>query len=246
MRILIFIFFLINFLSCSSVQSLSEGLLIYYPCNGNADDLSGNGLNGQTKATPAKDRFGNPNNALSFNGENQYIELPNIKKLKPNLPVSFSFWVKFNDLDVSNTVIFTTDFATDKHSGVWMNVSSGGKLAINFGNATGMTTSNHRRTKIGRTSIKKNNWYQVIGIIKENKEMELYINCENDGGFYEGKAQDLRYSNKSGSIGRKDVGRMNPYYFDGVLDDFRYWEKELKMEEIEKLCKDSKKKIIKA
>lgn len=58
--------------------SLSTGLLIYYPMNGNAIDASGNGNNGTLNGgvTPAVDRFGNANSALSFNGSNGYISVP--------------------------------------------------------------------------------------------------------------------------------------------------------------------------
>jgi hypothetical protein len=49
----------------------SEGLVAYYPFNGNANDESGNGYNGDvTGATLVADRFGNENSAFSFDREN--------------------------------------------------------------------------------------------------------------------------------------------------------------------------------
>ena len=46
---------------------LKEGLVAYYPFNGNANDYSGNGHNGTvTGATLTTDRFGNPNSAYSL------------------------------------------------------------------------------------------------------------------------------------------------------------------------------------
>ena len=46
--------------------------------NGNSNDSSGNGNNGTVYgATLTTDRFGNANSANSFNGTNNYIEIPN-------------------------------------------------------------------------------------------------------------------------------------------------------------------------
>src|SRR5208282_5892757 len=57
--------------------NLLQGLVAYYPFNGNANDASGNGNNGTVYgATLTADRFGNPNAAYSFNGASAYITTP--------------------------------------------------------------------------------------------------------------------------------------------------------------------------
>lgn len=57
--------------------SLNTGLVLHYPLNGNANDVSGNNNNGTVfGATAAADRFGNPNSAMSFDGVNDYIDVP--------------------------------------------------------------------------------------------------------------------------------------------------------------------------
>ena len=57
-------------------QIPTNGLLAYYPFNGNANDTSGNGNNGiATDVTLTSDRFGNNiNSAYSFNGTSSNIE----------------------------------------------------------------------------------------------------------------------------------------------------------------------------
>ena len=53
----------------------TDGLVAYYPFNGNANDESGNGYDGDTTGhapTLTNDRFGNENSAFYFNG-NEYI-----------------------------------------------------------------------------------------------------------------------------------------------------------------------------
>src|ERR1035438_3479469 len=63
------------FLTSATAQSfLTNGLVAYYPFNGNANDASGNGDNGTVNgATLTQDRFGITNAAYSFNGINNYI-----------------------------------------------------------------------------------------------------------------------------------------------------------------------------
>ena len=54
----------------------SNGLVGYWPFNGNANDESGNGNNGIVNgASLTPDRIGNPNSAYSFNGVNNWIKM---------------------------------------------------------------------------------------------------------------------------------------------------------------------------
>ncbi len=73
MRRILFILFFIPVL-CSA-QPVTDGLVGYWPFNGNANDESGNGHDGNvTGATLSTDRFGNANSAYLFDG-NDYITL---------------------------------------------------------------------------------------------------------------------------------------------------------------------------
>src|SRR3989344_5919219 len=58
--------------------SLSNGLILHYPMNGTALDVSGNGNTGTLTGgvTATTDRFGVANAALAFNGSNGYIDVP--------------------------------------------------------------------------------------------------------------------------------------------------------------------------
>jgi uncharacterized delta-60 repeat protein len=72
-----------------------NGLLAYYPFNGNANDASGNGNNGVvSNAVLISDRFGAPSSAYSFNGSNSVIT-----SVVSNLPTgaasrTLSLWVE--------------------------------------------------------------------------------------------------------------------------------------------------------
>src|SRR5258706_6951163 len=58
---------------------LTNGLVAYYPFNGNADDASGNGNNGTVNgATLVQNRFGNPNAAYCFDGVSNFINFTSV------------------------------------------------------------------------------------------------------------------------------------------------------------------------
>ena len=70
MKTRVFAVCVVVFLFCGITHAgLSDGLVAYYPFNGNANDESGNGNNGTVNgATLTTDRFGKVNSAYSFDG----------------------------------------------------------------------------------------------------------------------------------------------------------------------------------
>jgi hypothetical protein len=74
----------------------TSNLVAYYPFNGNANDESGNNLHGTVSgATLTTDRFGNPDSAYSFNG-NDIITVAHNDILNSSNELSFSVWIKPN------------------------------------------------------------------------------------------------------------------------------------------------------
>ena len=76
-RRIILVFTLLAFLTTTTnvfAAITTEGLVAYYPFNGNANDESTDGHDGTVYgATLTTDRFGNSNSAYSFDGINDYI-----------------------------------------------------------------------------------------------------------------------------------------------------------------------------
>jgi hypothetical protein len=77
MRYFLSIAFLFILFNLSAQVNLNNGLVAYYPFNGNANDASGNNntaslINGTTFGT---DRNGTPNTAAAFDGIDDYISV---------------------------------------------------------------------------------------------------------------------------------------------------------------------------
>ncbi len=101
-------------------QDINEGLLLQYEFNGNFEDSSVNVYHGENYgAMLTEDRFGNPESALWFDGVDDYFEFPDLDELKPELPVSFSFWVKYDIVEGESNYIFSTSFEEGVSSGVY-------------------------------------------------------------------------------------------------------------------------------
>ena len=84
-----------------SSASVTEGLIAYYPFNGNANDESDNSNHGTVSgATLTTDRNGNTNSAYSFDGVDDYIDLGNsaLFFLGKYDGFTISAWVKSNEI----------------------------------------------------------------------------------------------------------------------------------------------------
>ncbi len=78
----------------------TNGLVAWYPFNGNANDESGNNLNGTVNgANLATDRFLKTNKAYSFS-TNQSIKIPN-SSTKNLFPLTISLWYNLNQVPVN-------------------------------------------------------------------------------------------------------------------------------------------------
>lgn len=78
-------------------QSITKGLIGYWPFNGNANDESINNNHGTvTGATLTEDRFGNKNSAFLFDGNGDYIDCGDSSNLFISTNTT-NFWFLFDD-----------------------------------------------------------------------------------------------------------------------------------------------------
>lgn len=235
------LFFSLLFSTTCFAQNLNENLLLYYPFNGNANDSSGNGYHANVfgGTTLTTDRFDELNSAYYFDGVNDYIELPNTPTLKPQLPVSFSFWIKYDDNNANNCAVFNTSFEDNRSVGVFFNIqNSTKKFSIGYGDGRYNYGALTRRSYISAFEMDTTEWHFIVAVITGHEHMKIYYDCEwKSGGIYSGSGSALNYSFYPGCIGRHDQDLYLPaYYFKGKIDDFRYWNRALLPSDVRALC----------
>jgi hypothetical protein len=189
----------------------------HFSCTGtNTADMSGNGNNGTINgATWVDGLFGK---ALQFNGKNNYVSIPTI-----NLGSTFTieFWMQPANLhDYGDSLSAGT---TDS----WLTfvTYADGHMLYCIGN--GMNGFNHtwgERIATPAGEFTNGTWYHVVGTYDGN-QIELFVN-----GVSKGTAVDKGYSiNQVINIGaRTALG----YYFDGLIDEVKIFNRVLSAEEI--------------
>jgi hypothetical protein len=85
----------------------SDGLVGWWPFNGNANDESINNNNGQTMGdiTLVEDRFGNSNSAYHFDGIDDHIMVPHNVSLN-SYPMTINLWMKSTG-DATDGILLT-------------------------------------------------------------------------------------------------------------------------------------------
>jgi hypothetical protein len=205
----------------------TEGLVAYYPFNGNANDQSNNDNDGTVNgATLTADRCGVPDSAYSFDGVDDYIGLGNDASLQQTGSITLSAWVKFNNIIPDKAIV-------SKHKGSPYRSYFLGTIP----------TSNHFRFIISSdgtsTSILDSNttlvtetWYHVVGVFNASAQtMELYVNGSLDNSMSGGSVPTSVFNTSvNGAIGRHE-GPGD--YFDGLIDEVEIYNGALSTSEIE-------------
>jgi len=219
-----------------TVINLTRGLVAYYPFNGNANDLSGNGNNGTIYgAVLADDHLGNSNSAYFFDGIDDYIDVGNDSTLKPQFPLSISVWIHYVSFGVTLPV-FSNNSDDTNYFGFYLAVNNTNNIALAYGDG-GQIGSSSRRSKRSNTVTSTGVWYHIVGVIRGSQDMELYINGVEDIGSYAGNGDPIMmYNNNPANIGLLDSAISGPEnYFSGRIDELRIYNRELNDQEIQAL-----------
>jgi fibro-slime domain-containing protein len=90
-----------------TVPAASNGLVAYYPFNGNANDESGNGHDGTTHGNIvlSSDRFGNESSSYKFDGIDDYISAPDDSALAPKNAISVTAWVNLETVSGPRAIV---------------------------------------------------------------------------------------------------------------------------------------------
>ena len=221
--------------------NLTNGLIAYFPFSGNANDASGNGNNPVfNNATLTTDRSGNPNSAYYFNGVDNYIQIPNSTSLDPNNQLSVCAYVMpmgfYYGTCHGNSMIMKgdADFLTGNYG-----LRFSDAIYTNGNNCFTPVVDSVHQTFYGVTGsedvtdfIQKGQWYCVV-YTYDGTYSRLYV----DGVIKDSvSSPGLTFSNSYDLY----FGHMNnttfPYWFNGVLDEIRIYNRALNRDEVGALC----------
>jgi hypothetical protein len=207
------------------VRDLSKNqtgnLIAFYPFNGNANDQVGNNNGIVSGATLTKDRFGNTNQAYSFNGTDNFIRVPNSSALNFVKSITVSLWFKIGTL-------FNREAFLISH-GSWQN-----RWKISITNQKvrwTIKTNTGTKDLDSETKLVANKLY-LITAVYSGSDMELWLNGELDS-FSSWNGNILTTTNDL-TIAQM-LPNDNNYNFSGVIDDVRLYDYALSVDEIQNL-----------
>jgi hypothetical protein len=198
---------------------LNQGLVAYYPFNGNTNDESGNDYNGTVYgAIHTSDRFGNPNSAYAFDGINDYIQVAHDDIFNFSNTFSICTWVKHNTgypLTFENMIM----------KGAWQY-----GLQFESGSFMFQTYSGGYQPLNSQFSPNALEWYFVTAVYN-GSEKKIYINgiLKNSISY----TQILNNTTNPLTFGKPEAS--DNYFLNGALDDIRIYSRELSYSEIIKL-----------
>ena len=96
------------------VESIDTGLIAYYPFDGNASDMSGNGNDANiTSASLTSDRMGVAYQALQFDGEDDWLTIPTSSNFDSLTSYSITVWAKVSDFSANYNPIVSLRTGND-------------------------------------------------------------------------------------------------------------------------------------
>jgi len=197
----------------------TEGLLAYWPFNGNANDESGNGNNGIVYGPIlSEDRHGILNSAYYFDGIDDYIEC-NLNSSTTEFSVSAWFNMK-SHAGWDNNII--AQYASD-YNHYFSLLTRGDQIEWHrFSAAAGPPNL------LSTTFVQNDIWYNII-ITVEGNIHKMYVNgsieATSTSAFQVSNTMPIR-------IGQYNSGH---YTFHGFLDDIRLYSRALSETEIQAL-----------
>ena len=207
---------------CACVSFPEDGLVAYYPFNGNTLDESGNENHPlYDTSILTEDRNGEVDKSVYFSGEKQqnYIQLDiDTESITTNASYSISFWV-YREGEGSNLPRVLEFWAND----------GPGQLGFTWGNNgsvnMGMIYDNVE-VNVVEVPVNSNNWHHITWTVDIENTM-LYVNGE--------KVNSIDSKGIPSLSNEVAFGMMNhPSWdsFNGKLDDIGIWNRVLNEDEI--------------
>ena len=198
----------------------TDGLVGWWPFNGNANDESGNGNNGTVNgATLSSDRIGNSNQAYSFDGVDDYI-ISNGGNQFVNQNQTISFWINFNNVNSFTGTLITLGSNSSCLWGPYYNNFQPG-----IGNGTGLGCGGSFNGV--SHSLNNNIWNNLI-IVTNGSLNSFFVDGIFIGSNTNSNGGGCSNSNLYFGVDIFSVAE----YFNGKIDDIGIWNRAITQQEI--------------
>ena len=209
--------------STSTTTPVGNGLVLYYDFDvdesGIVSDESGKGHTG-TVFGVVEPAVGAIAGAFRFDGENDFINVPDSDLLDASI-FSASVWIKPEN--ACNSMVILSKYSISQNVGWHFGRNALQEIAFQGGN--GMLPSRNVTT----TETYNEGWYHVV-VINMGTQAVLYV----DGKFEaDGGGMGISPNALSMNIGRDRF--TGESFFDGLIDDVRFYNRELTYTEIQTL-----------
>jgi hypothetical protein len=208
-----------------------DGLVGYWPFNGNADDASGCGHDGVvTGAVLAPGESGTPDTAYLFDGVDDVIDFGSSPLLDAKLPATITFRVR-HDCASKNCRVFSNDRTASVYSGLFVDLLSGA-VRVSQGDGGGATSAD-RRSFTTSVTLSANVWYDVAIVVWALNSASIYIDgVRDDSTSFTGTGTTMTYLGNDAFAGNLVPASSA---LDGELDDLRLYDRALTEAEIQAL-----------
>ena len=224
----------------------TNGLVGYWPFNGNANDDTGNGYHGVVNdAVLTNDRYGNSNNAYLFTSNPQNITIPNLHQ-NNILSYSVAGWFQIQQQNGGGTVI-SGDVPLSLPSG--LRFALGGTNSFQWQVEEGMNTNGIVNNNLNAVNYNDNSWHSFAVTFSSNPGLidASAFKVYTDGVLMSSVTFQDHWPPGSGfSMGFNVyapidngilpvvIGNHNGFaeFFNGKLDDIGIWNRALTQEEI--------------
>ncbi len=205
----------------------TNGLVGWWPFNGNANDESGNGNNGTVNgATLTSDRNGVANQAYSFDGINDFISMNNAPFI--NGPFTISGWIKYNTQSF-NPIIGLGELGGSSFKRLYLVPDySSGKPGIGTAGYNDITSISNVTTV--------NAWNHVVVVFNNYNLNSVYFYVGGNllsSNTTNGSSIPFPLNNTGFTIGRHTGSGTN--YAEAKIDDIGIWNRALTACEIKDL-----------
>jgi hypothetical protein len=202
-----------------------NGLVAYFPLDGDAIDQTSNGHNGTIFG--AATIPGVVGKALYFNGTSSYVQIPSAGSLSMTDALSISVWIKPELLNLWYKVVSKSNSQVTDNDWSLGEAMAGGICFSVYKGADQYYTN-------GGTSLNLNEWNHVLGTW-DGSVMRIYQN-----GKLQSEMVDVTLPINS-SEGPLFIGRMpqNTYYFKGAIDELRIFNRAVTPQEADYLYRNA-------